>query len=82
MMIVIIIIKPLLLKSRIPKEFLLYKCSNFNNKTILEIMISKDSKENIKEFIINNGLNNKYEIVLLLKMNGIDIDNEIKFDPF
>lgn len=74
--------KPLLLKSRIPKEFLLYKCSNFNNKTILEIMISKDSKENIKEFIINNGLNNKYEIVLLLKMNGIDIDNEIKFDPF
>ena len=74
--------KLLLLKSRIPKEFLLYKCSNFNNKTILEIMISKDSKENIKKFIINNGLNNKYEIVLLLKMNGIDIDNEIKFDPF
>lgn len=74
--------KPLLLKSRIPKEFLLYKCSNFDNKTILEIMISKDSKENIKEFITNNGLNNKYEIVLLLKMNGIDMDNEIKFDPF
>ena len=74
--------KLLLLKSRIPKEFLLYKCSNFNNKTILEIMISKDSKENIKEFIINNGLNNKYEIVLLLKMNGIDIDNEIRFNPF
>ena len=74
-------LKPFLFNNNVSKEFLLYKCSNLN-KTILEVIISKDSKENIKKIIIDNKLENDFEIVLILKLNGIDINSEIKFDPF
>lgn len=72
--------KPFLLKSKISKTFILYKSSKLNNKSILEIMISKDSKEEIKKFIIKNELEKDFEIVLLLKLNDIDIDSDIEFD--
>ena len=72
--------KPFILSNKLSVDFLLYQVKGM---TVLEYLLKFDSSEEVKKLLIKNHLDNNYHITLILRLNNIELNQEIiDFDDY